>query len=77
MPALLRNFAASWKRFARKIGDFQARLLLTVFYVFVVGPFALLIRRGDPMGMKRLSPRAWLPYSSRNGNPMERAGQQF
>jgi hypothetical protein len=67
-----------WKRIAHKIGDLQARLLLMIFYIFVLGPFAFLVRwRGDPMGIKPRAQRGWLPYSERAGEPMERAKQQF
>lgn len=34
----------SWKGIARCIGDFQARLLLTVFYFTAVAPFGLVTR---------------------------------
>lgn len=30
-----------WKAIAHVIGDFQARLLLTLFYFLVLGPFAI------------------------------------
>jgi hypothetical protein len=67
-----------WKRIAKKIGDFQARLLLTVFYLFIIGPFALLIRLwGDPLAIKPRSRHGWLPHTARQGDPMERATQQF
>ena len=77
-PAFARALWEGWKRVARKIGDFQARLLLTVFYIFVIGPFALLIRwRGDPLLIKSAAPRGWLPYGVKKGTPAERATQQF
>jgi hypothetical protein len=67
-----------WKTIAHKIGNFQARLLLMVFYIFILGPFALIIRwRGDPLGIKRRAQGGWLPHSEREGEPMERAKQQF
>ena len=40
-----------WTRVAHRIGDFQARVLLTVFYYVILGPFALVLRRGDPLGI--------------------------
>jgi hypothetical protein len=72
------NVWERWKQVAKKIGDFQARLLLTIFYLLIIGPFALLIRLwGDPLGIKPRSPRGWLPHSERKGAPIERASQQF
>jgi hypothetical protein len=67
-----------WKRVAKKIGDFQARLLLTIFYILVIGPFALVVRwRGDPLGLKHRQPQGWLTCTARKGDPLTRAGEQF
>jgi tRNA A37 threonylcarbamoyladenosine synthetase subunit TsaC/SUA5/YrdC len=33
----------AWRRLARRIGDIQARILLTLFYYVVLGPFALVL----------------------------------
>ncbi len=67
-----------WKGVARKIGDFQARALLTVFYFLVVGPFALGIRWfGDPLAIKVATPRGWRPRDDKVEVPMERATKQF
>jgi len=33
-----------WKIIAHKIGNFQARLLLVIFYFVVVPPFALIVK---------------------------------
>jgi hypothetical protein len=78
IPLFVAVFLERWKRVARKIGDFQARLLLTIFYLFIVGPFALLIRwRGDPLRIRPRTPQGWLPYAARKGTPMERATEQF
>ncbi len=45
----LARFWANWKEIASYIGDFQARLLLTVFYFTVAVPFSLLARLLDPL----------------------------
>ena len=75
---LFRRLFEGWKRVARKIGDFQARLLLTLFYILIIGPFALVIRwRADPLGIKPRTRRGWLSYGARKGSPMERATEQF
>ena len=55
----LRSAWAWWKRVARRIGDFQARVLLTVFYFVILGPFALVIRRSDPLAIRPRAPRGW------------------
>ena len=46
--ALVR-FWTGWKEIASYIGDFQARLLLTVFYFTVAVPFAMVARLLDPL----------------------------
>jgi hypothetical protein len=51
-----------WTRVARRIGDVQARVLLSVFYFAILGPFALVLRRGDPLGIRPGGvPRGWRP----------------
>jgi hypothetical protein len=60
--AFLQNLKAAWgawKRLARKIGDFQARVLLTVLYAVVVLPFGVLTRMfSDPLKLKK-HPTSW------------------
>jgi len=40
----LRIFWEKWKKFGRKVADFQAKVLLTIFYFIVLLPFGLVIR---------------------------------
>lgn len=61
METLKRAWQA-WKRIAHKIGNFQARVLLTVFYGVLVMPFGLAARWfSDPLRIKR-RPTAWLDH---------------
>ncbi|HEY2105436.1 MAG TPA: hypothetical protein VGH29_06600 [Candidatus Binataceae bacterium] len=56
----LRELWAGWKKIARKIGDFQARVLMTVFYFVLLAPFALVVRRtSDPLAIKPATQRGW------------------
>lgn len=67
-----------WKRVGKKIGDFQARILLTLFYFFVLGPFALVVRWGsDPLAIKARTQRGWRQRAVGKETPMERATRQF
>lgn len=73
-------FARIWHRWtiiAHRIGDFQARLLLSTFYFVVVAPFALGLRLcSDPLRLARgLSPR-WTPRVRSEGEPLARALRQ-
>ena len=74
--ALHRRLWEGWKRVGRKIGDFQARLLLSVFYFLILAPFALGLRlMADPLGLKRAG--GWQPVTPSTQTPIERARQQF
>jgi hypothetical protein len=44
---------------ARRIGDVQARILLTLFYYLVVAPFALVLRRKDPLAIRAGASTGW------------------
>jgi hypothetical protein len=50
---LLRRLWEGWKRFGKKVGDFQARFLLSVFYVVILAPFGLGMRWADPLGLRQ------------------------
>jgi hypothetical protein len=42
-----------WKAFAHVLGNFQARVLLTVFYFLLVGPVGLVLKwRSDPLKLR-------------------------
>ncbi len=58
----LKNFWAAWTRLAKKIGNFQARVILTIMYVVVLLPFGLMVRLfSDPLRIKK-RPTAWLDH---------------
>lgn len=74
----LRTFWEAWKRFARRIGDVQARVLLTVFYYLILMPFALVLRwRSDPLAIKPGTPKGWRTRSESAETPLEQARRQF
>jgi hypothetical protein len=50
---------SAWKRLAHKIGNFQARVLLTVLYAVVVLPFGVAARAlSDSLRIKK-RPTGW------------------
>ena len=67
----------AWLVVARTIGRVNARIVLTVMYVAVVGPFGLAARWfSDPLALRR--PAAWTPPSPAEEAPgLARARQQF
>jgi hypothetical protein len=78
VTASVRNLWERWKQVARKIGDFQARALMTLFYFVILGPVAMALRwRSDPLALKATTPRGWSVRETRAGAPMEHARRQF
>lgn len=58
---MLKRAWQAWKELAHKIGNFQARVLLTIFYV-ILFPFGLATRLfADSLRIKRL-PTQWLEH---------------
>ena len=49
-----------WMRIALVIGNFNNRVVLTLFYATVVLPFGLVVRLfGDPLAIRRKRSSAW------------------
>ncbi|MBN1272401.1 MAG: hypothetical protein JXB26_09025 [Candidatus Aminicenantes bacterium] len=48
-----KNLWKRWKNFSHRMGGFQSRILLSLFYFLVVFPFAFILRLfGDPLKIK-------------------------
>ena len=68
MADLPRRLWQWWKRLAQRVGNIQARLLLTALYFLVVSPVALLLKLvADPLALKRGPDRrsGWVPRVAR------------
>lgn len=62
MWQILKRIWAGWTRLAHKIGNFNARVLLTLLYCIVLMPIGLLVRIfADPLHIKK-SPTQWLEH---------------
>lgn len=62
MLQALKELWAAWKRIAHVIGNFQARVLLTLIYAIFVLPFGLAIRFfSDPLNVKK-RPSNWFDH---------------
>lgn len=58
----LKRIWDTWKRVSRAIGNFQARVILTILYATVVMPFGIALRLfSDPLRIKH-RPIAWLDH---------------
>jgi len=65
----------AWTRLARRIGNFQARVLLTIVYGILVLPFGLMTRLfGDPLRINN-RPAQWLDHPD-EGQDMRWARRQ-
>ncbi len=61
---MLKRAWEAWKRLGRKIGNFQARVILSVFYWLLLMPFGLAIRWfSDPLRIKH-RPEQWLDHTN-------------
>lgn len=63
LPAGLRTtISERWKKIGHAIGNFQARILLTVIYYVLILPFGLVVRAfSDSMHMKK-RPEKWFDH---------------
>jgi hypothetical protein len=74
----LRRSWELWKRVGRKIGDFQSRLILSLFYFVILFPFALVVRlKADPLGIKKGAARGWHQRAEDGSQPLDKASRQF
>lgn len=65
-----------WKQIATTIGDFQARVVLSLFYFVVVLPFGLGVRLfADPLAIRRRRQTCWTDFVNR-ARTVEEAHQQ-
>jgi hypothetical protein len=62
MWSIIKRGWEGWKKIGKKIGTFQARVILTIFYGVLVLPFGLAARLfADPLRIKK-NPTAWLDH---------------
>ena len=67
-----------WKALAHRIGDFQARVVLTIFFFAVFGLFALGVKiLSDPLRLRPGSGSDWLERRIPRGDPRAQARRQY
>jgi hypothetical protein len=76
VTALARAVWRWWTRVARRIGDVQARILLSLFYFAILAPFALVLRRKDPLAIRPGAPRGWRSREAAARPVVEQAHRQ-
>lgn len=67
-----------WKVVARRIGDFQARVLLSIFYFTVLAPFALGVKLfSDPLRLRATGGSGWTERPAPIDDDVTQARRQF
>ncbi len=67
-----------WKAFARKLGVFQSRMILSIFYFLVIPPFAAVTKIfSDPLGLNKSGPAKWYPKEAKQENSVQKSKRQF
>jgi hypothetical protein len=75
---MLRYLWERWKVAAHKIGNFQARFLLNIFYFLVFSPFALGVKMfSDPLRIRRQNLSQWLPRDKETTSSTQGPRRQF
>lgn len=66
-----------WMKIAKAIGNFNARLILSLFYFVVMVPLGLIVgSRKDFLGIKEKSPSTWQPKDS-HATDLEEGRRQY
>lgn len=74
----LRKLWDGWLRIAKIIGEFQSRLILTVFYFLIMGPVALCLRMlSDPLRLEVPEQVKWSAATTPAEPNIETARRQF
>jgi len=74
---MIKRFWQRWKAFAHVIGNFQARLLLSLFYFLLLSPFGLGVKLfSDPLRVKKRTLPHWISRRVENNEPWEKARRQ-
>lgn len=64
---MLKRFWEGWKKVGQWIGDFLARVVLTLFYFTIFLPFGLGVRLfSDPLMIRNRPPELWLSRTTRD-----------
>jgi hypothetical protein len=67
-----------WKVVAHRFGNFQARVILTLFYFVIIGPFAVMMKfLSDPLALKQGHPAQWIPRRAAQGDISIVSRRQF
>jgi len=79
MKRILGKIAAGWKRVAHKIGVFQTKVLVTLFYFLLLGTAALVLKilRRDLLGVRGEGKGTFWHEHESHEPTLERCKRQF
>jgi hypothetical protein len=66
-----------WKRIAKAIGNFNARVIMTIFYFIFLSPLSIPVKAKDPLVIRGKKKAGWNPRPPAEDTPMEQALRQF
>ena len=67
MKEILNRAWNTWKRVGQAIGDFIARIVLTIFYFSLLLPFGIGVRLfSDPLNLRTKEELGWIKRTSRD-----------
>jgi hypothetical protein len=73
-----RSIWERWKDFSRRMGGFQSRIILSLFYFFFVSPFALAVKTfSDPLRLKQRSIESYWLQKQEGQADIEEFRRQF
>lgn len=72
----LKKLWVGWKKVAHAIGNFQGRVILTVFYFVLIAPLAIIVRFKDPLAIRGKNP-GWHERTAPKESAVQRSLQQF
>ncbi|OGU71233.1 MAG: hypothetical protein A3G43_12940 [Ignavibacteria bacterium RIFCSPLOWO2_12_FULL_56_21] len=74
----VRNLWSRWKILALAVGTFQSRMLLSLFYLLVIPPFAAITKiSSDPLGLNKSGPAKWRPKEAGQEDFFQKSKRQF
>lgn len=74
----IRILTSQWRILAQRVGTFQSRMLLSLFYFLIIPPFAAIIKVfSDPFRSKDRLATQWHPKQAPQQDPLQAARRQF
>ncbi len=75
---LLKNLWHKWENLSKRIGNFQSRIILSLFFFLFVSPFALVLKIfSDPLKIKRRNVKSYWLFKRETANDLDQFRKQF